>query len=547
MEEEIEISEQQQELIDIIISIISELKICEYEEDILPFKEALQKIQSFKVEENDMELKHYVFFTKQLFLDDKGSLDLDTKKLIDILEKDIVESIFDSLIEGIESSSFADFLDKLVEIFTRIFFRKPQLRQHIKEYENKGINSYEVLFLIFSECKKCKVKSYFLENYDIYFSETYSMNITLDLILAINTYIQLCISSPKFENLSDFTSDEDSKDSTTDNSKDKANKIIEIEKNIYRHLTSYMCNSIFLYSQDLNDFVLMLYDFLTRDGTENFILNNKVDEPMKIYLNYIFYPLEKLFNDFTKESLKEFYLSLFQFVDIHKGEDICFIKRAIAIGESNLLSKEDIGLISMLCSNHKCIEKIEKLANEKAIQKSNFSQKELEAIQLQNGLSDQEILIFKQIIKEKESQKSEVGTAVKPNCENQKIKEEVNTINIQEIPNQKICKQEKEINLPKNDFKNKEKEEINCEQLLSMINSMKLEINSLNKKILNLENDNLNLKKDYLNLNQKISNLENDNLNLVKKIDRLNNIHESRYFKDVSKFYAKQIAKKKSC
>ena len=76
---------------------------------------------------------------------------------------------------------------------------------------------------------------------------------------------------------------------------------------------------------------------------------------------------------------------------------------------------------------------------------------------------------------------------------------------------------------------------------------MKLEINSLNKKILNLENDNLNLKKDYLNLNQKISNLENDNLNLVKKIDRLNNIHESRYFKDVSKFYAKQIAKKKSC
>ena len=519
--EEVEISEKQEELIDIIISIISELKITEYEEVNIHFKDALEKIKSFNVDEKDTDLKHYVFFVKQLFLGDNGNLDIDSKKLIDILTEDIVENIFDSLIESIPLNDFFDFLVKLGQIFSRIFFKKGDLNKHIKKYENKGINNYEVLFHIFSECKKCKPNRYIMENYDIYFSETYSMNIVNDLILANNAYIRLCISSPKFENLSEFTTDNDSKESTTDNSKDKEKKINEIEKFIYTHLISFICNSKFLYSEDLNYFVNLLYDFLTRDGTKNFILNNKIEEYMKIFLDYISYPLEKLFINFTEDSLKEFYLSLFQFVNLHKNDDINFVKRAITIGESNSLNEEEIGLISMLCNNHKCIEKLEKLLQEMSQLNSNCSEEELEKIQTKNGLLDEEILILKQIIKEKESQNSEGEIVNKPNYKNLKDNVDENQINLPKDSSQKIC----EPNQQKSELKKNEDDKLNFQQLLSMINSLKEELNELKTKY-----------------DKEISNLKSENSNLNQKVERLNDIHRNIYFRDVSKFYIKQFA-----
>ena len=533
--EEVEISEKQEELIDIIISLISELKISEYEDVNMHFKDALEKIKSFNVEEKDTDLKHYVFFVKQLFLGDNGNLDIDSEKLIGILTKDIVEKIFDSLIESIPLNDFFDFLVQLGQIFSFIILKKGYLNKHIKEYEYKGINNYEVLFHIFSECKKYKTNKYILENYDIYFSETYSMNIINDLILANKAYIRLCISSPKFENLSEFNIDKDSKESTSDNSKDKENEINEIENFINSHLIAFICNSKFLYSKDLNNFVDLFYDFITRDGTKNFILNNKVEEYMKIYLDYISYPLEKLFNNFNEDSLKEFYQSLFQFVNLHKNEDISSVKRAITIGESNSLNEEEIGLILMLCNNHKCIEKLEKLIQEITQLKINCSDEELPIIQKKYRLLDEELLILEQIIKEKESQKSECVIANKPNYENKKDNVDDNKINLPKEPSKKISEPEKEINQIKSELKKDDYDKINSQQLLSMINSLKEELNELKTKNDIYDNQ-------ISALNKEISNLKMENSNLSQKVERLNDIHRNIYFRDVSKFYIKQFS-----
>ena len=207
MEEEFEISKQQ-ELIDIIVSIISALKISKKEKAKISFEDAIKKINSFNVEDKDKELKHFVLFVKHLFLGENGSFDFDSTKLQKILSKTIVKAIFDSLIECIKSNSFLDFLLQLGEKFSKVYFKNDSIGRLVNEYQNEGITNYEVLFHIFSMCKKSKVSEYICENYDIYYSETYSNAIAYNLIIANNAYIKLIISSPNYDNLSDFISEE---------------------------------------------------------------------------------------------------------------------------------------------------------------------------------------------------------------------------------------------------------------------------------------------------------------------------------------------------
>ena len=189
MEEVFEINSQQQELIDIVISVVSAFNIYNKKTRI-SFKEAIAKINKFKVEDKNKELKHFVFFVKNLFLGENESFDFDSAKLIKILTKNVVKNIFDSLIEYIKSNSFLDFLLKLGDIFSDTFFKNDDFGKLVEQFKKKCLNNYEVLFHIFSMCKKSKVDKYILENYDIYYSETYLNYISYNLVIANNAYIK---------------------------------------------------------------------------------------------------------------------------------------------------------------------------------------------------------------------------------------------------------------------------------------------------------------------------------------------------------------------
>ena len=536
MEEEFKISEEQKELIDIITSIVSTSKIIDNEKVKIPFEDALKKLKAFKVEDKDKDLEHLVFFVKNLFTDKNGNLDFDFVKLKKMLSEDAVKAIFCSLIECIESKSFLDFLLELGEIFSKIYFKLKNFHTQIEKYENKGINNYEILFHIFTKCKKSQINNYISKNYDTYYFEAYSMSLSYDLIKANNAYIELIIASPNFDNISDFISEEDN---TTDSSINKANKIIDIEAYIYESLVSFLCNSQFLYSADLHDFVLIFFDFITQDGTKNFILNNKMNNDMKIYLEYMSFYLEKLFKDFTEDSLYEFKLSLFQFVESHKNDKIKFVERAFSIGESYNLSKEQIGIISMLCSNHKYIEKMEKLAQEKAQQISNYDEGELEKIQMQNRLSNEELLILVHIFDEQKKPNSEITN--KTNDDNCKADE--NKINQEKEANQ-VCQAKNQISLSDTELtKHIFDVDPKYQQLLSMINNMKDQY-SKDKEQYNKEISSLN--KQIKDLNQKyqndISNMKKENSKLNQKIETLNDVHRLIYFRDVSKYYIRNFA-----
>lgn len=535
MEKDLEISEEKKELIDIITSVVSSLKISGNEKVNISFKDAIKKINSFNVDNENKELKHFAFFVKNLFIGKSGSFDLDSVKLKKILSEDAVKSIFEALIECIESKTFLDFLLQLGEIFSQIYFKNQIFRTLIKEYENTGINNYEILFHIFSKCKECKKNEYISGNYDIYYFEAYSMSLSYDLIKANNAYIELCISSPKFDNLLDFISEEDN---STDSSNDKTKRINEIEKYIYESLISFLCNSQYLHSIYLYDFVLIFFDFVTQGGYKNFILNNKMNDHMKMFLEYMSFHLEKLFNDFREDSLYEFKISLYHFLDSHKNEKIKFVERALSIGKSFSLSEEEIGLISILCANHKYIREIENLAQEKAQQISAYSKEELKQFQIEERLSNEGLLILLHIIDEKKKEKLYCEKSNQPSYDNYKADED--KLDLRKKTNQQTPDPKSEINQSKSKLIKKDSDDDpKYQQLLSIIDNMNEQYNK-DKEHYNKTISSLN--KEIKDLNNDISNIKKENSKLNQNIERLNNIHRLIYFRDVSKFYIRQFA-----
>ena len=107
MEDKNEIDSEQQDLINIIISMVSGIKMNVEGEVNFSYEDAIKKMNDIKVE--DEELKHFVFFMKNLFLDQDGKSDLDTKKLIDIISLKAFEYVINSLIKCIKSKNFLDF------------------------------------------------------------------------------------------------------------------------------------------------------------------------------------------------------------------------------------------------------------------------------------------------------------------------------------------------------------------------------------------------------------------------------------------------------
>ena len=509
---DIQITEKQEELLDIVQSILFSLKIKEEKENQIPLKDAIVKIKQFVCKDEDKELEHYAYFVKQLFLDKSGNLDFNSEQLIEMISKDTVTSIFDSLIECIKMKPFLEFLLLLGEIFSDIYINQQMnFEDIIEEFEHSGKNNYEMIFIIFSKCKKCEKIEYIKDNYDIYYSETYLIEIAYDLILANDTYIKLCISSPNYDNLSDLLSEEGK---TSDNLGDKSIIINKFQENILKSLKTFWINSHFLFSVDLDDFMNIFYQFIMQSDSKNFILENKYDEDMKQYLEYMSFYLEKLFKNFNEDSLKDFGQSLYNYVEKNEKKNIGFIKRALLIKNMYNLKNEEVGLITLICGNRNFIEKMEKVADSTKA----YNEKVLEDIVEEQGLSKYEILVLGQIFDERIKNNSPNGSSNQIINDNQTInKEESKSI------------ENSEIKLKKEDYDNDPKYQL----LFQDVAGLHKEIDSLKNKI--------------TDLSQKISNVKEENEKKISKlkqdIEKLSDIHRRIYFRDVSKFYINQFAK----
>lgn len=515
------ISEKRKELLEILTLILSYLKINDKCFPSKSLKITAKNLNLFSVGEEDKELFHFSFFTKQLFLNDNGKFDFNVKTLKDFISLENIKKIFVSLDECINSKTFLEFLFELGEIICEIYYNKitKNFNNLIDEFEYKGINNYELLFNVFSKCKNNKNTKYIFANYDIYYSETYKLEITYNILISNNLFFNLCISSPKFDNLSEFIDDEFLSDNSIDYT------INKLETYILKNLRIFYVNSLLLYSCNLNEFMNIFYDYITQKSSKNFIKELNIDDSLKEYYDYISFYFEKLFKDFNEENFEKFKLYLFKFIDNHKNKKIKFVDRAISIKNSNPnLKDEEIGLISFICSNNNFIKYLEKLVDNNKIE-------DLDKIIDEEGLLDLEILILEEIFKEKDYiQISSESTFNDSNKDESKIKNDsqnkVNN-NITEI------KTETSEQLIKN-------ENFSNDKLYKEIDFLKKQISSLNQQISQQENK---LSQQENKLSHQENEYKNRISNLEKEVEELKDIHKKIYFRDVSKFYIYEFAK----
>ena len=508
-------SNNQTELIKIAESILVNMKILEKKQASLSFQEAITKLHSLKDENKRDDSRHFIFFMKNLFLDKNGNFDFEIEKLREYIKSEKgIKDIFNTFLECVKSRKFLDFLLELGDLISAIYFDKGLDEDIIEEFEHKGINNYQFLFEIFAKCKKSKENKFICDNYDIYYSETYMIEISYNLVLAMNLFIQACISSPKFDDLSGILVE----DISPNDSKEKKEENIRIiENHILRCLQIFWTNSYFYLNIDADNFMNYFYDFITLNQTQHFILENQIDDSKKIYLEHISISLENLFKDFNANTIKEFELSLFEFLKKHQNENIEFVERALLIKQLYPnLKEEDIGLISLICYNNKYIEKLKELAKGKNIEQLDS------VIDEHEDLLDFDVFILSQIILENDKIKKIQDEKLKQNDELANN----NNINISENESNKKLS-EKKIG-----FTEYENDKNIITQLLNRIDTLEEEIAEIKEK----EKKNEKKYEKYEKYEEEISMLN-------KKVETLIDIHKKIYFRDVSKYYINEFAR----
>ena len=508
-------SNNQTELIKIAESILVNMKILEKKQASLSFQEAITKLYSLKHENKRDDSRHFIFFMKNLFLDKNGNFDLEIEKLREYIKSEKgIKDIFNTFLECVKSRKFLDFLLELGDLISAIYFDKGLDEDIIEEFEHKGINNYQFLFEIFAKCKKSKENKFICDNYDIYYSETYMNEISYNLVLAMNLFIQACISSPKFDDLSGILVE----DISPNDSKEKKEENIRIiENHILRYLQIFWTNSYFYLNIDADNFMNYFYDFITLNNTQHFILENQIDDSKKMYLEHISISLENLFKDFNDNTIKEFELSLFEFLKKHQNENIEFVERALLIKQLYPnLKEEDIGLISLICYNNKYIEKLKELAKGKNIEQLDS------VIDEHEDLLDFDVFILSQIILENDKIKKIQDEKLKQNDELANN----NNINISENESNK------ELSEKKIGFTEYENDKNIITQLLNRIDTLEEEIAEIKEK----EKKNEKKYEKYEKYEEKISMLN-------KKVETLIDIHKKIYFRDVSKYYINEFAR----
>ena len=505
-------SNNQTELIKIAESILVNMKILEKKQASLSFQEAITKLHSLKDENKRDDSRHFIFFMKNLLLDKNGNFDFEIEKLREYIKSEKgIKDIFNTFLECVKSRKFLDFLLELGDLISAIYFDKGLDEDIIEEFEHKGINNYQFLFEIFAKCKKSKENKFIYDNYDIYYSETYMIEISYNLVLAMNLFIQACISSPKFDDLSGILVE----DISPNDSKEKKEENIRIiENHILRCLQIFWTNSYFYLNIDADNFMNYFYDFITLNNTQHFILENQIDDCKKMYLEHISISLENLFKDFNDNTIKEFELSLFEFLKKHQNENIEFVERALLIKQLYPnLKEEDIGLISLICYNNKYIEKLKELAKGKNIEQLDS------IIDEHEDLLEFDVFILSQIILENDKIKKIQNEKLKQNDELSNNK----NINISENESNK------ELSEKKIGFTEYENDKNIITQLLNRIDTLEEEIAEIKEKEKKKE-------KKYEKYEEELSMLN-------KKVETLIDIHKKIYFRDVSKYYINEFAR----
>lgn len=354
-----EIEKNKNQLLVIVEKIISLLFQDKKKKGNLSINNLAKQLYSFKVVEGNKDVQLFYYFESKLFLDDKGNFDFDIDKLIMFIPSPYIVNIFEELVDCYKSKSFFDFLYRLGDIFRDIYYNIDNFKENdslynnffdmTEKYNHKGINIYEFMFILLSKCKKKDKKDegkdnkttdkkneinrkYIFGNYDSYFSETYLIEIKYNLILSFNAYIKLCISSPTFDDLQEIIMEDEN---TTSDSQEKNTKVIEYEKIILNNLRTFWINSYFLFSENLDIFSSLFYEFITSKNSNNFILNNEYDGNEKQFLEYLSNDIQKLFMNYDEDSFNKFGQSLYEFVNNNKNKNIKFVDLAIKIGEYN--------------------------------------------------------------------------------------------------------------------------------------------------------------------------------------------------------------------
>lgn len=525
MEKSTELSQRQEQLLEINTALVTSIKNNENKIVNLSTKDKEvfgKKINSLKVEGEDRDLELLTFFVKQLFLDEQGNFDFDFEMLDKFMGEESIITLFNSLKKCVVEKNFLDFILKLGELFSEMYF-KENIDELIKELEHKGLNNYQCLLTIFSKCKKREEVQYFLGNYDIYFSETYLIEIKLNIIFALNAYFRICAFGEKVEDLPSLTNDEEN---TIDNSDNKVDKIIEYEKIIMNSLKVFWSNSNFLFNLKTYSFMTLFYEFITQKSQSNFLLNNEFDGSTKMFLEYMSFNIKSLFKDFNEDSIKNFCLYLFDYLDNHKNKNIEFVDRALRVGTKNNLEKEKIGLISLICLNTKSINEFK----EKAELSQNYSEEDIAKIISEKGLQDNEILVMGDVFKE---------VASKKNSSNQISNENINIdINFEKDNEDKNDGKSNSTKKIKDNIQTKIEKEIEdlsddskYKALLTLINQ---QIKEQNEKIAILQEENTSQKQKH----------DDDVKKLNMKISELEDTHKAIYFRDVSKFYIERFSDK---
>ena len=539
MEKSTELSQRQEQLLEINTALVTSIK--NNENKIVNVsskdKEVLgEKINSLKVEGEDRDLELLTFFVKQLFLDEQGNFDFDFEMLDKFMGEESIITLFNSLKKCVEEKNFLDFILKLGELFSEMYF-KPNIDDLITELEHKGLNNYQCLLIIFSKCKKREEVQYFLGNYDIYFSETYLIEIKLNIIFALNAYFRICAFGEKVEDLPSLTNDEEN---TIDNSDNKVDKINEYEKIIMNGLKVFWSNSNFLFNTKIYSFMTLFYVFITQKSQSNFLLNNEFDDSTKMFLEYMSYNIKSLFKDFNEDSIKKFCLYLFDFLDNHKNQNIEFVDRALRVGTKNNLKNEDIGLISLICLNTKLINELK----EQAESSQNYSEEYFSKIISKKGLQDYEILVMGDVFEEVTSKK---------NSSNQISNENINIdINFEKDNEDKNDGKNNSTKKIQDNIKTKVEKEIEdlsdepkYKALLTLINEQKNKMNKrfedVHKQIKELKEEIVILKEENTSQTQKH---DDDIKKLNLKISELEDTHKAIYLRDVSKFYIERFSEK---
>lgn len=568
------------------------------------FSQAIEKLKTLKTNTEDNDLDLFSYFLKQLFLDEKNKeFDFDVNLLRELLEDKIIVKIFMELKKGIETQDFYSFLSIIGTIFISFYFIDDKVQNFFEDKLTRCNNSYECIILILFYCKKKNDVDWFLGIYRGHFQIQYQTDILFKLIISIKNHYILLYGEDileSFDNIDEEKEKEEQngekKDKTKDGksienyneneeikSKTKEYEYNKIEKekignigilkegsetelnkkednekefkenegneknvdisDIRLNFLEFFCHSTLFYDKYIQNFVNIFFNFITEGNSLDSYFSLETYSKQKTlniceskYLKYIINLFEKVFSDLKKKTIDNFFESLYKFIcDLNIKYYNTFIETVFEIGKLYELIPNDICIVSMIYFSEDYIKKIE----------TEYKEDENFINGNKKDLNVQEKIILDYIINQRKVRKKENENIIEK-------KNEIAQENILKCENNNNRIQEEKILSNAGNNSDEEESKIKHYKLKNgkddidnNLKNIKINGNSLEEK---RSNSSL-LYKNEIEKNENYYKKELEDLKAIileheKKINALSNIHKNIYFRDVSKYYILEFAKK---